>query len=424
MARAAPLPGFNECGERPPSSVRDSGVDGPESARALNAGSPLHARQDFRSRAPRVHVRRIFTMARDGYGLIRIAKRLNAEHVPAPRGTSWSPSAVRNMLYRAALPRSDRVEQEPKDLAWRHEGTADSPGERVDDARCARAAHRPGRAMAGRPARMDTTRDTYVRTGFGLMMGKPSRFDLESPYLLSGMGRCGCCGGSLIALTRKHGTRRGKRYGCAWSHERGGTVCTNRFQISQDVLDRAVLDSVMEILNERVMLAAIDRALEKVRERQADAVQRATMLDAEKVLIEMKTSRLVAGAQRGLGPARARGRSHTTGRGPQGGSGPGDRDPEGAASRNAGARGDRYAQGASSGAGGRCPRLTRSPSGARAARVAENPGGPIDVRAAGARRRAGWLPFHGPSDARPSPEWGDGRCHPRWWPQGVLDGTG
>lgn len=39
-------------------------------------------------------------MARDGYGLIRIAKRLNAEHVPAPRGTSWSPSAVRDMLYR------------------------------------------------------------------------------------------------------------------------------------------------------------------------------------------------------------------------------------------------------------------------------------------------------------------------------------
>lgn len=149
---------------------------------------------------------------------------------------------------------------------------------------------------------MDTTRDTYARTAFGLMMGKPSRFDLESPYLLSGMGRCGCCGGSLIALTRKHGTRRGKRYGCAWSHERGGTVCTNRFQISQHVLDRAVLDSIREILNERVMLAAIDRALEKVRERQADAVQRATMLAAEKVLIEMKTSRLVAVLSEGSAP--------------------------------------------------------------------------------------------------------------------------
>jgi site-specific DNA recombinase len=238
-------------------------------------------------------VRRIFAMIALGKGLVKIAKVLNAEHVPAPRGTSWAPSAVREMLYRTLYrgvitwnksqkisrggTKASRIRPESEWL------TIDAPELRIVPEDLWVAAH----------ARMDQTRETYARTGFGRMMGKPSRLDLESPYLLSGMGECGVCGGSLIAMTRNHGKRRGKRYGCAWSHERGSTVCTNNLQIPQDVLDRAVLDSLTEILEEHAMVAAIDRALEKVRERQAETEQRATMLDAELLLISMKTSRLV-----------------------------------------------------------------------------------------------------------------------------------
>src|SRR5262249_30409977 len=45
-------------------------------------------------------VRQIFTLYAEGDGHIRIAKRLNADGVPAPRSGSWDPSGVREILRR------------------------------------------------------------------------------------------------------------------------------------------------------------------------------------------------------------------------------------------------------------------------------------------------------------------------------------
>ena len=45
-------------------------------------------------------VRRIFTMAADGVGLLQIAKTLNAEGTPSPTGRGWASTGVREMLYR------------------------------------------------------------------------------------------------------------------------------------------------------------------------------------------------------------------------------------------------------------------------------------------------------------------------------------
>src|SRR5262249_34039158 len=47
-------------------------------------------------------VRRIFEMCASGMGLTRMAKALNAEHIPPPRGDGkgWAPTAIREMLYR------------------------------------------------------------------------------------------------------------------------------------------------------------------------------------------------------------------------------------------------------------------------------------------------------------------------------------
>ena len=48
-------------------------------------------------------VRRIFTLYAEGAGLTKIAKRLNAEHIPAPRGGTgtWAGTAIRDMLRRS-----------------------------------------------------------------------------------------------------------------------------------------------------------------------------------------------------------------------------------------------------------------------------------------------------------------------------------
>lgn len=43
-------------------------------------------------------VKRLFEMYRDGSGANRIADRLNAEHIPAPKGKKWSPNSLYSML--------------------------------------------------------------------------------------------------------------------------------------------------------------------------------------------------------------------------------------------------------------------------------------------------------------------------------------
>jgi Recombinase zinc beta ribbon domain len=73
----------------------------------------------------------------------------------------------------------------------------------------------------------------------GQLAGRPSRLDLDSPYLLGGIARCGVCEGAIIAMTRAHG--KGKRahfYGCAFHHKRGGTICRNAVQRAYERLEK------------------------------------------------------------------------------------------------------------------------------------------------------------------------------------------
>jgi hypothetical protein len=50
-----------------------------------------------------------------------------------------------------------------------------------------------------------------------------------SPYLLTNLAACGCCGDALRVRTRSHGQTRAKFYGCAGYHDRG--VCSNNADI-------------------------------------------------------------------------------------------------------------------------------------------------------------------------------------------------
>src|SRR5438132_510959 len=107
-----------------------------------------------------------------------------------------------------------------------------------------------------------------TRNTFTPRPGQPrARLDLASPYLLSGLGRCALCGGSLIAMSRHHGRRRGFFYGCAYTSTRGPTVCRNHLHIPQETLERAVRDAVATALSPAVLEAAIDRAMELAEER-------------------------------------------------------------------------------------------------------------------------------------------------------------
>jgi len=64
-----------------------------------DSGQRAHVRREVDLDQAAV-VRRIFEACATGHGIRRTAKRLNAAGTPGPRGRSWAPTAIREMLHR------------------------------------------------------------------------------------------------------------------------------------------------------------------------------------------------------------------------------------------------------------------------------------------------------------------------------------
>ena len=172
-----------------------------------NGDGYVHCLIDEREAAT---VRRIFTLYADGAGLTRIAKALNAEAVPAPRGGSgsWAGTAIRDMLRRSLYAgvvvwnKSQKITRRgTKAQRWRPETEwleRPAPELAIVDAELWQRVQ-ARRAEAGA---------TFLRRMDGKLIGRPSGADVASPYLLSGIAECARCGGSLVAMTRPSGGRR------------------------------------------------------------------------------------------------------------------------------------------------------------------------------------------------------------------------
>jgi len=244
-------------------------------------------------------VRRIFQLCADGCGLTRIAKTLNAEGIAPPRahGRGWAPTAIREILHRdlyrgtvvwnrsqKIVRRGTKAQRKRPASEWLR-----LPAEelRIVSPELWGAAHR----------RLAGTRNT-----FNPQAGQPrARLDLASPYLLSGLGRCALCGGSLIAMSRHHGRRRGFFYGCAYNSKRGPTVCRNHLHMPQEALERAVLDAVATAFDPAVLEAAIDRAIELMEERREASRQRRTAVEDALRTIRTEEGRLIEAVKQGQG---------------------------------------------------------------------------------------------------------------------------
>jgi site-specific DNA recombinase len=254
-------------------------------------------------------VRRIFEMYAAGKGLTKIAKALNAERVPGPRrdGKGWAPSAVREMLHRP-LYRGEIVWNKSQKVVrggtkkqqTRPEGDwlrLEAPELRIISEELWQAVHaRLAKAGAALPR---------TRQG-GKLLGRPSYLDGDSPYLLMGFTACSICGGPVGTETRMHGTGSKRwpvrHYRCLTSQKRGDTVCGNRVTLRQELLDQAVLGSVSEVLDERIMDAAVDRALERLRTGHEKHLDRKTQVERELSLIAAQERRLVEAIKRGEAP--------------------------------------------------------------------------------------------------------------------------
>ena len=248
-------------------------------------------------------VRRVFEMYASKMGLTRIAKALNAENIPPPRSNAgWAPSAIREMLYRP-LYRGEIVWNELQ--KYERGGTKHrrrrAPNEwiKIQAPELQIVSDDLSKRVESRLAEVQ---HFFIRSGGegmrGKLLGRPSMRDIDSPYLLSGFARCFHCGGPIEASGRDNGKPR-RTYGCAYHRKRGKSICKNNFRIDQDVLDKVLLQSISDILDYKIMEAAVETALAKLRSGEQDLLDRRTAIERELSLVESYEKNLVDAIARG-----------------------------------------------------------------------------------------------------------------------------
>ena len=194
-------------------------------------------------------VRWMFDLCQQGYGIRRIAHRLNEQHGGPQR---WGATGVRDILKNEIYIGQviyGRTRNEMRKGVKRKVAVPEAEWVRIE---------RPELRIVPQPlwdaaqARKAATFATYRQTPDGRLSGKPERSALASQYLLAGMLRCGVCGGKLISL-KQRGRKTGQfylYYVCWRSQSRGATVCPSRRMVPMERLH----DMVVTIFQEDILI--------------------------------------------------------------------------------------------------------------------------------------------------------------------------
>ena len=109
--------------------------------------------------------------------------------------------------------------------------------------------------------RLEAAHQIYLRANDGRLWGRPQH-GRESKYLLTGLGRCGGCGGTMVVRSRNHGKRRAFYYACSAFHHRGRAICPNSLEMRLTDADDAILTALeRQLLAEDVIEEAMTRAI-------------------------------------------------------------------------------------------------------------------------------------------------------------------
>ena len=224
-------------------------------------------------------VRRIFREFIEGSPPRAIAHRLNQEGVPTARGGTWAHSAIHGDLKRGLGILANPIYAGR--YIWNRSHWVKHPetGRRVRQERPASEwiiQERPDLAIVD-AATWDAAQARLRRFGSRHKSGERPKGARGRParYLLSGILKCGSCGGPMVVVDYY-------RYGCANNKDRGATVCTSTLRVPRVQLEDAVLATIrQELLSDasfqrfqRATAAALKRAtpdLDATGRRLADA---------------------------------------------------------------------------------------------------------------------------------------------------------
>lgn len=176
-------------------------------------------------------VRRIFRRFAENASARTIAHELNRDRIPSPRGSTWALSGIygdkrsgvgilNNPIYvGSVIWNRSRWVRDPKTNKRRRRErpkeewvVQDIPALRIID-------------------------DSLWQKAQARISQRKRRFGRRPTYLLSGLLKCGQCGGRYVVVYRDH-------YGCSIHKDRGPSVCPNGLMVSRFLIERELLAGV------------------------------------------------------------------------------------------------------------------------------------------------------------------------------------
>lgn len=244
-------------------------------------------------------VSKIFRLCAEGKGMVSIARLLNDEGLPAPRNSvgrrvSWSPSSVRSVLFRPLYLGLVVWNKTKKRNPWGIQQQRKRPEKdwvRISLLQLQIISEADWKAAHDR---LSATRAVYLRGTKGELWGRPAS-NLDSKYLLTGLVKCGLCGGSVYV---KSSSRKGARaffYGCMTYHLRGRAACSNHHLAPMEAANEAILGVFeREVLHPDVTDTVVRKALDKFRASQKEKKQNRERYHQQITAVNAESSRLVA----------------------------------------------------------------------------------------------------------------------------------
>ena len=181
-------------------------------------------------------VRRIFSCAVEGRGLIDISKGLNRDGITSPRGKSWGNTTVYSILTNEAYVGT---------LVWGRQSNRELPPVIVEDALPAIIDH-----GTFEQAQANLKERSFIQV-------HPRR--VASSYLLSGLAKCGYCGKNLIGQDAKGG--KFHYYVCGTLLKKGAGSCraeyTRRDKLEESVI-RKIQDHILTYDNLKELVSLVN----------------------------------------------------------------------------------------------------------------------------------------------------------------------
>ena len=230
--------------------------DGPKKRPRLDLNPPVDA-----------VARRIFGMALAGESVLEIAKKLNAEGIPSPRGKKWLKTTIHKMLVNETYTGT---------LVW---GLTDKSGAQ------------PVRVEDAFPAIVSKQQFDLVCQS--LQSRAPERVhprQAASRYLLSGLVRCGLCRRALTAAEAKGGQY--SYYVCQSILNGGSKSCeTPRLNAGrfERLIIRQIRDHILTESNIRELVKLVDEEMDGVAREERERLE---AIEAEQAEVRRKMDRL------------------------------------------------------------------------------------------------------------------------------------